>query len=62
MALSSDRADPALGIPIRVRRSDRRSDDLHALAAEDFVEAAAELAVAIVKQKAEGLLAVGEEH
>src|SRR6266571_5788641 len=55
-------ADPALGVGVGVWRSDRRADDRHAFAAEDLVEAAAELAVAVVEEEAEGLLPVVEEH
>src|SRR5918994_350552 len=61
-AFASRRADPALGVGIGVRGSDRRSDDRDAFATEDLVEAAAEFAVAVVKQEAEGLAAVGELH
>ena len=56
-ALAADAADPALGVGVRVRRPHRRADDRDAFAAEDVVEAAAELAVAIVDQEAERLLA-----
>src|SRR6266516_3657891 len=55
-------ADPALGVGVGVWRADRRADDRHAFAAEDLVEAAAELAVAVVEEEAEGLLPVVEEH
>jgi hypothetical protein len=61
-ALAPERADPALGVGVGVWRSDRRADDRHAFAAEDLVEAAAELAVAVVEEEAEGLLPVVEEH
>ena len=61
-ALAPEGAEPALGLRVRVRGPDRRPDDLHAFAAEDLVEVAAEFAVAVVKQKPEGLLAVGQEH
>jgi hypothetical protein len=53
-ALAAESANPTLGVRIRVRSSDRRPDDPHALAVEDLVEGAAELTVAVVKQKAEG--------
>src|SRR5205823_11561344 len=53
---------PALGVRVRVRRLHRRVDDLDRFAAEDVVEAAAELAVAIVDQEADRLLAVAERH
>src|SRR6266516_1229481 len=61
-ALAPERADPALGVGVGVWRSDRRADDRHAFAAEDLVEAAADLAVAVVEEEAEGLLPVVEEH
>jgi hypothetical protein len=61
-ALATDGADPALGVRVRVRSSDRRPDDLHTLGAEDLIEGAAELAVAVVKEKTEGLPSVGEKH
>src|SRR5215211_8685967 len=50
--LGSDGADEALGNRVRLRRSDRRADDLDAFAAEDNVEVTRELAVAIPDQKA----------
>jgi hypothetical protein len=59
-ALAAKGADPTLGIRIRIRSSDRPPDDPHALAAEHVVEGAAELTVAIVKQKAKGLVAVAQ--
>lgn len=40
----------------------RRADDRHATAAEDLVEAAAELAIADVEEEVEGLLPILEEH
>src|SRR5205814_1376504 len=61
-ALAADAADPALDVRVRVRRPHRRVDDLDRFAAEDVVEAAAELAVAIVDQEADRLLAVAERH
>src|SRR6266536_908399 len=61
-ALSSERPDPALGVSVRIRRSDRRPDDLHAFAAEHVAERAAELAVAVVNEEARGSLSVGEAH
>ena len=61
-ALAAEGADPTLGVRIRIRSSDGRPDDPHALAAEDLVEGAAELTVAIVKQKAEGPFPVGQVH
>jgi hypothetical protein len=53
---------PALGVRVRVRRLDRRADDLDLFAAEDVVEATAELGVAIVNQEAERSLAIVERH
>src|SRR6266513_895743 len=61
-ALAAEGADPTLGVRIRIRSSDGRPDDPHALAAEDLVEGAAELTVASVKQKAEGPFLVGQVH
>jgi hypothetical protein len=60
--LAAEGADPTLGIGVRVWGSDRRADDLHVLAAEELIESATEFAIAVVKQKPEGLLPVGEEH
>ncbi len=42
-ALAAEGADPTLGVRVRIRSSDGRPDDPHALAAEDLVEGAAEL-------------------
>ena len=61
-ALAAEGADPTLGVGVRIRSSDRRADDTHALAAEDLIESAAELTVAIVKQKAERLFPVVQVH
>jgi hypothetical protein len=61
-ALAPERADSALGVGGGVWRSDRRADDRHAFAAEDLVEAAVKLAVAVVEEEAKGLLAIVEEH
>src|SRR6266511_1622972 len=61
-ALAAEGADPTLGVRIRIRSADGRPDDPHALDAEDLVEAASKLAVAIVKQKAEGLFPVVQVH
>jgi hypothetical protein len=47
-ALSSHRADEALGDRVRLGSPDRRADDLDALASEDLVEGGAELGVVIV--------------
>jgi len=54
-ALPAHAADPAFRVGVRVRRLNRRSDDLDALAAEDGVEGAAELRVAVVDQARRGL-------
>src|SRR5919204_3426032 len=54
--ISAERADPALGVGVRVRRLDRRADHPDALSPEDLVETVAELAVAVVDEKPERLL------
>jgi len=41
--LASDAADPALGVSVRVRRLDGRTDHSHSFATEDVIEIAAEL-------------------
>ena len=51
-AVAPDSADPALGERVRLRRPERRADDLDTVASEDLVEHLAELAVAIVDQEA----------
>ena len=50
-ALGADGAHEPLRVGVRLWRSDRRLDHLDPFAAEDFVEAGAELAVAIVDQE-----------
>jgi hypothetical protein len=45
--LGADGPDEALGDRVRLRRSHRRPDNLDALAPEDRVEVACELAVAV---------------
>jgi len=59
-AVAADRTDPALGERVRVRRPKRGADDLDALALEDVVEGAAELAVAVVDQEADRPRALAE--
>src|SRR6266508_4691575 len=49
--LAPDAADPALGMRPRPRRSHRRFDHTDALGAEDLVELAGELAVAVADEK-----------
>jgi hypothetical protein len=56
----SDRADEALGVGVRLRRSHRRVDHPDPFAAEDLVETSGEFAVAIVGQEAHPLEQVGE--
>src|SRR5665213_3886337 len=51
-AFGTDRADEALRDRVCLRRADRCPNDLDALAAEDSVEVACELAVAITDQEA----------
>src|SRR6266545_1748333 len=58
-AVAADGAHPALGECVRVRRSDRRPDPL---GAEDLVEGAAELRVAVMDQQLERLLLLGQLH
>src|SRR5438552_7855963 len=50
-ALGSDRANPALGVRIRVGRADRGEDHPRTLRAEHLVEGAGELPVPIVDQE-----------
>ena len=61
-ALATDAADPALGVGVRVRRLDGCADHGGSFALEDVIEAAAELGVAIVDEKADRLLAIIESH
>ena len=55
-AVGANRAHPALGEGVRVRRLNRRADHLDALGAEDLVEGVAELRVAIMDEEPERLL------
>ncbi len=48
-AVAAERPYPAFGIGVRVRRLHRRLDDVDRFAAEDLVEAAAELACGVRK-------------
>jgi hypothetical protein len=59
-ALAAYRADEAFGVRVRLRRSDRRLDDLDPFAAEDVVERGVELRVAVVDQEPRRLLTLGE--
>jgi hypothetical protein len=59
-AVAADGADPAFGERVCLRRAKRGADDLHALAAEDHVEVAAELAVAVVDQETGRCRSLGE--
>src|SRR5215211_3498340 len=61
-ALSAHAADPPLGVGVRVGRLDRRPDDLDAVAADDVVEDAAELRVAVVDQEARPQAVVMKIH
>jgi hypothetical protein len=47
-AVPAHAADPAFRVGVRVRRLDRRPDDLDVFAAEDRVEGLAELPIAVV--------------
>jgi hypothetical protein len=59
-ALAPDRADEALGVGVRLRRLDRRLDDFDPLAAEDLIERAVELGVAIANQESKRRGSLGE--
>jgi len=50
-AFPADASDPALGVRSCLRRPHRRSDDTDAFGAEDLVELARELALAITNQE-----------
>jgi hypothetical protein len=50
-ALRADGADEALSDRIRLRRAERRPDDLYALALEHGVEVTRELAVAVADEE-----------
>src|SRR6266571_5650302 len=54
-ALRTDCSDEALRDCVRLRRSDRGFHDPDAFAAEDFVEGAAVLAVAVADEEADAL-------
>jgi hypothetical protein len=58
--VTADRADPAFGEGVRVRRPKRGADDLDVFATEDIVEGEAELAVAVVDQEPERTLSLRE--
>src|SRR6266498_2970018 len=60
--VATDRAHPALSDRIRVWRLDRRPDHFDPLGAEDFVEDAAELLVAVVDQQLEAGLRLAQLH
>ena len=47
-ALAADAADPALDLGVRVRRLDRRADDLDVLAHEEGVEGSGELRIPVM--------------
>jgi hypothetical protein len=53
--VAADGPDPALGERVGVWRTKRRADDLDAVAFEDVVEGAAELAVAVADQEPDRL-------
>ena len=50
-AFAADGGDPALGERVCLRRAKRGADDFDAIASEDLVEGAAELAVTVVDQE-----------
>ncbi len=55
-AVRANRANPALGVGIRVRRLDRRADHSDAFGPEDLIEGMAELRVTVVDEEPERLL------
>jgi hypothetical protein len=59
--VGAERAYPAFGVGVRVRRLHRRTDHPEALALEDVVEGVAEPRVAVVDEEPERLL-VAELH
>jgi len=61
-ALPPQTADPALGVCSRLRRPHRRLDHTDALGAEDLVEVARELAVAVTDQEAGERSFIVESH
>ncbi len=60
--VAADGPDPALGERVGVWRTKRRADDLDALAFEDVVEGAAELAVAVADQEPDRLGPIQERE
>src|SRR5215218_2255152 len=61
-ALAAHASHPALGVRPRPWRPHRRLDDMDAFGAEDLVEVARELAVAIANQEADAYTLVVEAH
>src|SRR6266511_2056252 len=57
-AVGAKRANPALGVGIRVRRPDRRADHSDAFGPEDLIEGVAELRVTVVDEEPERLLRI----
>jgi hypothetical protein len=55
-AVDANRANPALGVGIRVRRLDRRTDHSDVFGPEGLIEGVAELRVAVVDEEPERLL------
>ena len=55
-AVGADGSHPAFGVGVRVGRLHGRADHVEALGVEDLIERTAELRVAIVDQKSEGLV------
>jgi hypothetical protein len=54
--------DPALGVGIRLRRPDRRSEDLPTLATEHVVEGTSELGIVVAEQKPDRHSPIAEIH
>jgi hypothetical protein len=57
--VAADRADPAFGECVRLRRSERGADDLDAFALPDVIEGAAEFAIAVVNQETDRCRSLG---
>src|SRR5215218_9376085 len=61
-AVGAERAYPALGVGVRARRQDRRTDHLDPLAPEHLVEGVAALRVPVMDEKPERLLVAELDH
>ena len=61
-ALGPDRADPALGVRVRVRSSDRGEDHIRPFRAEHLVEGTGELRVVVADQEPDARRAMLEVY